>query len=117
MKDGRRESRIINQNEKREKPKIPELPKTREELGKLLIKPFKTSRVGEVRSEFGGEYHPGGVAVADVEIECPFCLMKFDGTESSGCFYHMVFPNTCPNCNFPINVLRAMEELRKEVKK
>ena len=56
-------------------------------------------------SESGGEYRPGGVAVANVGLKCPFCGMEFFGVRRSGCFMDDIYPSACPNCSFPNNVL------------
>lgn len=95
----------------REKPPIPELPKTIRKLEALLRKDFKVLGESEPVSAYGGEYHPGGVALTNVELECPFCGMKFKATRRSGCFLSDLSPNYCPNCNFPSNVLQAVMTL------
>lgn len=97
----------------REKPPIPKLPKTRKGLGDLLKKKLKVLREGEIVSAGGGVYHPGGMALSNIDLECPFCGMKFTAVRKSGCFHHSITPNNCPNCNFPHNVLRALKSLRK----
>lgn len=107
-------SDVLNANKHREKPPIPELPRTSEELNKLLGQQFKVLWESRPVDEHGGEYHPGGVAVTDLEMECPFCGMKFEGTRRSGCFMHDIFPLSCPNCNFPNNILNALRDLRKK---
>lgn len=107
----RRYSEVIRENERREKTPIPALPKTLEELNKLAEKKLKILSETSPVDQHGGEYHPGGVAVTSLEMECPFCEMKFKGGRSSGCFMNDVDPRTCPNCNFPANVLKALMDL------
>lgn len=109
-----RHSDILNTNKHREKPTIPELPETSEELNKLLGQQFRVLWESRPVDEHGGEYHPGGVAVTDLEMECPFCGMKFKAVRKSGCFMHDIFPFSCPNCNFPNNVLKALKDLREK---
>lgn len=105
-------------NVNREKTPIPELPKTIEELNDLLRKDLKVLEESEPVSAFGGEYHPGGLALTNVELECPFCGMKFKAVRRSGCFLSDLSPNDCPNCNFPRNVLQAtMSLLEKKLQK
>ena len=116
MNRWRRYSEIIRENERREKPSIPELPKTYEELNKLLEKKIKILSETSPVDERGGEYHPGGVAVTDLEMECPFCKMKFAGVRHSGCFSHDIDPSVCPNCNFPMNIMKALDLHSKEKK-
>ena len=112
----RKHSYVINANEHREKPAIPELPKTIKSLSELLKRHLKVLWESSPVDEHGGEYHPGGVAVTDLEMECPFCGMKFKSTRRSGCFMNDLFPYTCPNCNFPTNVLKALRDLRERKK-
>jgi len=94
-----------------EKPLIPELPKSKKKLEALLRKKFKVLGEGEIVSADGGVYHPGGVAINNIDLECPFCGMKFIAVQQSGCFMHRIIPDTCPNCNFPINVWQALKKL------
>ncbi|OGZ25502.1 MAG: hypothetical protein A2922_01640 [Candidatus Nealsonbacteria bacterium RIFCSPLOWO2_01_FULL_43_36] len=101
----------------REKPPIPELPKTIGKLNALLRKDFKVLRISEPVSAYGGEYHPGGVAITNIGLECPFCGMKFKATRRIGCFLGDLSPNTCPNCHFPGNVLQAAMSLWEKKKK
>jgi len=108
---------ILIANNKRQKPLIPELPRTIKKLNDLLVKHFKILWESEPVSEWGGEYHPGGVAVTALQIECPFCGMKFEGVRRSGCFMQDMFPNTCPNCSFPNNIMKAALELTGLIKK
>ena len=68
--EGRRN--IFDTNEYSEKPTIPELPKTSEDLNKLLEQRLKVLRESRPVNERGGEYRPGGVAVTNLEMECPF---------------------------------------------
>lgn len=104
-------------NVDREKPPIPKLPKTIKELNALLEKRLTALWESKPVSEYGGEYHPGGIAVTDVELGCPFCGMKFKAVRKSGCFMHDLSPGTCPNCNFPTNVLNALMNLSKRGKR
>lgn len=104
---------ILRANEHRAKPPIPELPKGLEELNQLSERRFKILCESRPLDKRGGEYHPGGVAVTDVEMECPFCGMQFRGVRESGCFAHDLSPSSCPNCDFPNNVIRALRNLVK----
>lgn len=90
------------------KPKIPKLPKSLKALEKLAKNKFIVlSESGPVAADGRGPYHPGGVAVSNVDLQCPFCGMKFKAVQKSGCFSYNLSPDTCPNCNFPVNVLKA----------
>lgn len=98
---------------KEKKPKIPKLPKSLKALIKLSKKAFIVlSERGPVSAR-GGPYHPGGVAVTEVDLQCPFCEMKFRATQESGCFMYKTTPDACPNCTFPVNVLKAAVEASK----
>jgi hypothetical protein len=110
MKMLRKYHDVLKANECLTKPTIPELPKTEKKLSDLLVKQFEVLWESEPVSEWGG-YHPGGIAVTNLRLKCPFCGMEFSGVRRSGCFMHDIFPNTCPNCNFPNNVLKAAEDL------
>ena len=107
--------KLLNTN--REKPPIPKIPRSQKKLNELLGKDFKVLYESEPISEHGGEYHPGGVALTNVELECPFCGMKFKAVRRSGCFLRDLSPSHCPNCNFPDNILRiAMRLLEKKTR-
>ena len=99
---------------KEEKPPIPKLPKTLKELSALSQKKLKVLRRSDPVSKYGGTYHPGGVALTNAELECPFCGMKFTAVEESGCFSSSRDPDSCPNCNFPHNVIKAEMALLKQ---
>ena len=104
-----RYSDVMSNNRGREKPPIPELPKTIKELEALRHRGFRDLwESNPVDERTGGEYHPGGVAMTIVERECPFCSMKFQAVRKCGCFMHVISPNSCPNCSYPNNVLFAL---------
>ena len=113
-----KEEELFNINRELEKPPIPKLPKTRKKLIILANQRFKTLQASKpVSATHGGEYHPGDIAMSDLELECPFCGMKFKGMSMSGCFSHQVFPHTCPNCTFPNNVFKALRALMEKNRK
>ncbi len=107
----RKHNDIIATNENLPKPPVPEVPNSIEELMKLAGKYFQVLLQGESVAERGGEYHPGGVAITDLLVRCPFCGMDFIAIRRSGCVMRSVFPFTCPNCNFPQNILNTIEEM------
>ncbi len=94
-----------------ENPPIPELPKSKEELGEWARKDIETVYIGDFTSEFGGECRPGGIAVSSVKLRCPFCTMIFSGTRREGCLGGSVAPHNCPNCAFPDNITGAYLKL------
>lgn len=98
---------VLRANECLVKPVIPKLPEDEKELSDLLDRNFEVLYESRAVSEHGGEYRPGGVAITDLTLKCPFCGMEFNATRRSGCFMHNISPDTCPNCNFPKNVLDA----------
>lgn len=101
-----------------DKPAIPELPKTIEELESLLKERFKVlSTTDPISATTGGEWHAGDIALTISERECPFCGMQFQATVRSGCFGGSVNPHSCPNCNFPNNVVHALLRNRRNKKK
>jgi len=110
----RRHAGVTSNNYGREKPSIPELPKTTEELEGLWHRGFRDLwESSPVDERTGGKYHPGGVAVTTIERECPFCSMRFQAVRKSGCFMHYIHPDSCPNCSYPNNILNALLQHKK----
>lgn len=94
-----------------ERPPIPALPTSEEELGELLKHQIHIIHNGHATNEFGGEYQAGQIAVSHVIMRCPFCTMIFSGTSREGCFGGSITPYNCPNCSFPNNVSDAYFKL------
>lgn len=90
---------------------IPELPQTDDELSKLMVKNFTILHVDKSRFECGRERHIGRIVVEDILLKCPFCGMQFSGLGKSSYSGRTIFPDLCPNCNFPDNVFEAKTEL------
>ena len=100
--------------EHRQKPPVPDLPKTDEELRALLKKGFTVLCETRPVSILGGEYHPGGVAITKVELKCPFCGKEFEAIRKSGCFMRDLSPNSCPNCSFPNNISKELYKIERK---
>jgi len=111
----RRRDEADSSNKARQKPPVPDLPEKKEELGELMKKRFEILWESRPLSERGEEYHPGGVAITNLLIKCPYCNMEFDGFRESGCFMNKIYPLNCPNCVFPGSVFKAWYKIcRKE---
>jgi hypothetical protein len=106
----RKQSDITQANEYCERPFIPELPDDPRQLNELLRQEFKVISESTPVNQWGRECCPGEIAISDLELECPFCKMRFTGFRKSGCFTHHIFPLGCPNCNFPGNVLAVLRD-------
>ena len=100
-----------------ERPLIPELPKTKKALAKLLEKNIQTIWSGESVTPEGDFYEPGNIGISIVLRLCPHCKHQFKAIERSGCFRHNVEPENCPNCGFPKTVVDKLIELEKKTKK
>lgn len=79
---------------------VVELPKTIKELNSLLARGFKV-----LAKSSSPRY--GGVIV-ELFLECPLCGREFNATRVNGRLLH----SDCPECGFPNNVLKAMNDLR-----
>lgn len=85
---------------------IPELPETTKELEDLLKKRFKVLKESKPVVAHGKERRYGSITITNLTAECPFCGMQFEATRRNDC--STIIPNTCPNCDFPVNVIYAL---------
>jgi hypothetical protein len=100
------------------KPPIPELPKTTEELESLLKKEFETLSATEPVSVLtGAESCYGDQTIATSERKCPFCRMRFEATIESDLLGNIFDPDYCPYCSFPNNVAYALSHNKRNKKK
>jgi len=108
--DLEKQSEISETNRTRNKPPIPEMPKTIEKCLALLKKKH------ECLSTTGpqADYQPGMIAEMTSEMKCPFCGMKFAQFQTSGCFGGGTSPHNCPNCDFPRSIEKIWLALRRK---
>ena len=86
------------------------MPKNLEELNALTKKQFKT--IYQSRS---ARLPFSRIDETILVLECPFCSTQFDAISREGCFGGTTTPSTCPNCDFPHNVIDAyVEVIRKK---
>lgn len=102
---------VINSNQERTKPPIPELPEKNEDLKELAAKKFDFLQEGKPIPRLGHAY------LIKLLLRCPFCKMEFDGIRKKECFTDVIFPHTCPNCNFPNRVFEALRIWQKDKRK